>query len=155
MENASKALVMAGGMLIALLVIGALVLMFNQIGDYEKGQHGIKKTTYIVEFNRDFERYLDDNEIIGADVISLINKVIDYNNKAKNGAVNNSIDSNIRMSITISDNMGRVKYVFNEDSVVNLNELIEDSEFKASIFVLNKETVYEKGQIKDIYLKLK
>lgn len=35
MENASKFLLMAGGILIALLVISALVLMFNQIGDYE------------------------------------------------------------------------------------------------------------------------
>ena len=43
MENASKALLMAGGILISLLVIGALVLMFNQIGDYEKGNQGIKK----------------------------------------------------------------------------------------------------------------
>ena len=39
MENASKALLMAGGMLIALLVIGALLLAFNQIGDYEKVNH--------------------------------------------------------------------------------------------------------------------
>ena len=31
MENASKALVMAGGILIALLVLGALLLMFNQV----------------------------------------------------------------------------------------------------------------------------
>ena len=29
MENASKALIMAGGILIALLVLGALLLMFN------------------------------------------------------------------------------------------------------------------------------
>ena len=31
MENASKALVMAGGILIALLVVGALMLMVNQV----------------------------------------------------------------------------------------------------------------------------
>ena len=36
MENASKALVMAGGILIALLVIGALLLMFNQVSDYQR-----------------------------------------------------------------------------------------------------------------------
>ena len=36
MENASKALLMAGGILTALLVIGALILMFNQLGSIKK-----------------------------------------------------------------------------------------------------------------------
>ena len=31
MENASKALIMAGGVLIALMIIGALVLMFSNL----------------------------------------------------------------------------------------------------------------------------
>ena len=79
MENASKALLMAGGILIALLVIGALILMFNQVGSYEKAQDARKKSSQIADFNKDFERYLDDKGITGADVISLINKVLDYN----------------------------------------------------------------------------
>ena len=36
MENASKALIMAGGILIALLVLGALLLMINNLSDYQK-----------------------------------------------------------------------------------------------------------------------
>lgn len=102
MENASKALLMAGGILIALLIIGALVLMFNQIGDYEKGQQSNEKNSQLAQFNLDFERYMDDKGITGADIISLINKVNDYNNKANNGGVNNSVDYSIKMSITIS-----------------------------------------------------
>lgn len=103
MENASKALLMAGGILIALLVIGALVLMFNQIGNYEKSQDESKKNSQLAEFNKEFEKYLDDKEITGADIISLINKVVDYNNKAKNGGVANSVDYDIKMSITITN----------------------------------------------------
>ena len=103
MENASKALLMAGGILIALLVIGALVLMFNQIGEYNRVQDVNKKSSQIAEFNLDFERYLDDKGITGADVVSLINKVVDYNVKAQNGGVENSVDYNIKLSITISN----------------------------------------------------
>ncbi len=33
MENASKALIMAGSVLIALLIIGALILMFNNLSN--------------------------------------------------------------------------------------------------------------------------
>lgn len=100
MENASKALLMAGGMLIALLVIGALVLMFNQIGDYEKGNQGVKKTSEIAEFNIDFIRYTEGN-IKGVDIISLANKVINFN--SKNGILN-SIDYSKKITLNIDVN---------------------------------------------------
>lgn len=100
MENASKALLMAGGMLIALLVIGALVLMFNQIGDYEKGNQGIKKTSEIAEFNIDFVRYTEGN-IKGVDIISLANKIINFN--SKNGILN-SIDYSKKIILNIDVN---------------------------------------------------
>ena len=100
MENASKALLIAGGMLIALLIIGALVLMFNQIGDYEKGQQGIEKTSEIAEFNIDFIRYTEGN-IKGVDIISLANKVINFN--SKNGILN-SIDYSKKITLNIDVN---------------------------------------------------
>ena len=43
MENASKALLMAGGILIALLIIGALLLMFNQISTYKQSESSNQK----------------------------------------------------------------------------------------------------------------
>ena len=36
MENASKALIMAGGILITILVVSLLVLFWNQVSDYKK-----------------------------------------------------------------------------------------------------------------------
>lgn len=103
MENASKALIIVAGMLIALLVIGALLFMFNQIGEYGKTQDNNVKYSQLADFNTDFERYCDDKGIKGTDIISLINKIIDYNTKAKAGGVKNSVDYNVKMSITISN----------------------------------------------------
>lgn len=100
MENASKALLIAGGMLIALLVIGALLLMFNQIGDYEKAQTTSDKVSQVADFNKEFEKYTYDNNIKGYDLISLINKAVDYNKK---DAVDNSIDYNKKITVTISN----------------------------------------------------
>ena len=57
MENASKALLMAGGILTALLVIGALILMFNQLGIYQKSNSQAEKNSQIAAFNRKFEKY--------------------------------------------------------------------------------------------------
>ena len=121
MENASKALLIAGGILIALLVIGALVLMFNQIGSYQQAQDSNQKDSQLAEFNKDFEKYIDDKGITGADVISVINKVIDYNNKANKGGVSNSVDYEIKMSITISGlDTFNSKYAYNNETTYKL-----------------------------------
>lgn len=117
MENASKALLMAGGILIALLIIGALMLMFNQIGDYEKAQSSNEKNSQLVQFNNEFVKYTEDKGITGADVISLINKVIDYNKKAQKGGVTNSVNYDIKISITIKNlNSFNNKYSYNDTS---------------------------------------
>ena len=65
MENASKALLMAGGILIALLVIGSVLLMFNQIGNYRRANTDSEKSSQIADFNKDFVRYADGEEIKG------------------------------------------------------------------------------------------
>lgn len=106
---------------IYLLVIGALVLMFNQIGDYEKAQSKNKKNSQLAEFNNDYERYLDDKGINGTDVISLINKVMDYNKRASKGGTANSVNYDIKMSITVSGlNAFNVKYAYDGTSANSL-----------------------------------
>lgn len=144
MENASKALLMAGGVLIALMVIGLLVLMFNQIGNYQNSQETNKKNSQLAEFNLDFERYLDDKGITGADVISLINKVIDYNTKAKKGGVTNSVDYNIKMSITISNLDGNDKSFNQKYAYSSENNKI----FKASSYTIGNDYSNLSNQLK-------
>lgn len=100
MENASKALLMAGGILIALMVIGALLLMFNQIGDYQKSQSSSVKDSQLAAFNQEFVKYTD-SEIKGTDLISLANKIIDFNNKE---GITNSVDYDKKMTLTIDMN---------------------------------------------------
>ncbi len=100
MENASRALMMAGGVLIALMIIGALLLMFNQISAYQKNNSDSQRDVQISNFNMDFARYSDSKNIKGVDIITLINKIIDYNTRA-NKAENNYVDYNIKMSIEV------------------------------------------------------
>lgn len=101
MENASKALLMAGGILTALLVIGALILMFNQLGTYRKGNTNAEKNSQIAEFNRKFEKYAE-GEINGTDIISLANQVVNYNtSNAKTNSIN--YDKKITVTITLGE----------------------------------------------------
>lgn len=123
MENASKALLMAGGILIALLIISMLLLMITNIGDYQRTKDSGAKATQVAKFNRDFERYTDDDEIKGTDIISLINKIQDYNsiqvsNTSESSGTTNYVDYNIKMSITISGlTKFNEKYIYDEGNI--------------------------------------
>ena len=61
MENASKALLMAGGILIALMIIGALVLLGNNLSSYKNNEQALEKQSQIAEFNDQFEPYNKDD----------------------------------------------------------------------------------------------
>lgn len=122
MENASKALLIAGGILIALIIISLLVVMFTQIGDYQKSQSSGSKESQLAEFNRDFERYTED-EIRGVDLVSLINKIHDYNTKQQaitggTAATDSTyVDYNIKIQLTVSGlNTFNTKYAYSGDS---------------------------------------
>lgn len=78
MENASKALIMAGSILIALMTIGALMFMFDNISGVEKQKNQNAEIDAMLEFNRQFEAF-DTVGLRGTDVLTVINKMKNYN----------------------------------------------------------------------------
>ncbi len=80
MENASKALLMAGSVLIALMIIGALLLMFNNLSSYQEADIQTTREAQVIEFNNQYETYNRKN-VRGSDLYSLLSKVIDYNRR--------------------------------------------------------------------------
>jgi len=78
MENASKALIMAGSILIALLTIGALMFMFDNISGVEKQKNQNAEIDEILKFNRQFEAF-DTVGLRGTDILTVVNKMADYN----------------------------------------------------------------------------
>lgn len=80
MENASKALIMAGSVLIALMIIGALLLMFNSISSYQQTDTESARQAQVVQFNNGYSTYNRKN-VRGSDLYSLLNKAIDYNRR--------------------------------------------------------------------------
>ncbi len=80
MENATRALTMAGGILIALMILGALFLMFNNLSSYQNQNDTSTKSTQIAEFNNQFEPYNKDNLTL-MELHSVYNKVNSNNTK--------------------------------------------------------------------------
>lgn len=80
MENASKALIMAGGILIALLVISLLVMFYGNIKNLMSANYNTDVTEQVAEFNKQYDVYYRDN-LYGSDILSIANKVYDYNKR--------------------------------------------------------------------------
>lgn len=83
MENASKALMIAGGVLIAVLIISLVVFMFTSMSNMFKSEEDVKRTEELNAYNKEYESY-NKKLLRGADIISLINKSISNNKKYDN-----------------------------------------------------------------------
>lgn len=72
MENASKALLIAGGVLIAILIVSVLVVTINIINSNQKAKEQALVTEQLVEFNQKYEAY-NKKALRGTDIITLKN----------------------------------------------------------------------------------
>ncbi len=104
MENASKALLMAGGILIALLILGALIMMFTSLQDYQNSNDARTKNTQIAEFNNQFEPYNKDGLTL-MELKSVYNK-IESNNNQHSKDINGNIDR--KSGYFIDDNIEEI-----------------------------------------------
>lgn len=80
MENASKALMMAGGVLIGVLVIAVLVFAYSQMQNLPLSEEEQLAAEQLAAFNLEYESYNKD-VMYGTDVISVLNKAISNNKK--------------------------------------------------------------------------
>lgn len=79
MENASKALIIAGGMLIAIMVASLFVYLFTSYGKYADDMYDKINRRQITQANNEYTKYegAKDNTIY--DVITVVNKAKDNN----------------------------------------------------------------------------
>lgn len=80
MENASKALLIGAAILFAVMILSLLMIGYQQISSYFSEEHEVAMIEQTTKFNSQFENYNQKN-IRGSDMISLMNKVIDYNER--------------------------------------------------------------------------
>lgn len=80
MENASKALIIAGGILIALMVASLFVYLFTIYGNNAKEMYAKIYENQKTEALNEYTKYEGSNENTIYDVVSVINKAQDNNN---------------------------------------------------------------------------
>ncbi len=105
MENASYALLIAGGILFAILTITLLAAMFNNLSTMQNAKADVERTQELAEWNEQWEAY-NGRYLYGTDVLTLINKAeqnnIDYNSSEYEIIikVNNGDGTNITLDNT-------------------------------------------------------
>ena len=87
MENASKALLMVGGMILAILLISLLVFAWNLFSKYQSSNDQLADIEDVAIFNQQFTNY-DRDDVEGYELISLSNQVIDYNHRKSDTGIN-------------------------------------------------------------------
>ena len=133
MENATRALTMAGGILIALMILGALFLMFNNLSSYQNSNDASTKNSQIAEFNNQFEPYNKDNLTL-MELKSVWNKIQSNNSKNPEYFIETNIDSiyaNIDKDFTSLPEEDKQKRVFGCTNIdYNSEGRINKMEFK-------------------------
>lgn len=82
MENASKALIIAGGVMIAILLLTLFSFVISRIGEYTATIYDNLESSEIDEFNQKFLNY-DGITISFQDVVTIVNLAIENNHTQK------------------------------------------------------------------------
>lgn len=137
MENASKALIMAGSILIAIMVIGLLVYGYGQISDLEQTRADAEVTDTLAEYMRRFEQYnrgQGDQPLYGSEVLSLANLQADYNFMEADRADIGRLEGYSQITITVEIkneitqmNMPRGEHYFSVGTH-DISEILSDYE---------------------------
>lgn len=153
MENASKALIMAGTILIGILLIALLVYFFNSVLGVDKAYKANVSTTRLVEFNTKFTKYNitqkqyeesdEKNYVRIYDIITLGNLAKEFNSSNE---LNETDDEYITISIPKVSGAKNIQ----GNTVEENNELLvrwNDPKYKF-VSISNKIEYSSSGRIK-------
>lgn len=128
MENASKALIMAGGVLISLIIIALLVIFFNNLSDLQNTKLTSEEVEQAAEFNKQYDVYARD--VYGSELLSLANKIVDYNKREADNKGYTKIELEVNFTQALSEKYFTKKIygaedLYNETSNKKNNESLE------------------------------
>ena len=106
MENATKALIMAAGVLMGIVILSLAVYEFTSFGISSKEIHKANEETRLNEFNSQFTKYEGKDDVTIYDVITVANLAIENNSYYE--FLPRSLDQNtgkdLYISVILDDN---------------------------------------------------
>lgn len=118
MENVSKALLIAGSILITIMLLTFFVYLSNNIKTVGQAKQDEKNQEELVKFNEQYEAY-NKSLLYGAEVLTVINKAADNNNK---------------YDVTLPTQMYYINVIVNDKDDNIMTKAILEADNKTSIF---------------------
>lgn len=125
MENASKALLMAAGVLIGVLILTLMVYLFVDFGTISAQIHSQVAQRQVNEFNGQFTSYEGKGEITIYDVITVTNYAKENNEYYKES---NLYDSDYKVEVKLKSSRGTTILTSKEITVDYINKLVQDEQ---------------------------
>lgn len=127
--NLSQAIKLAGGILVALVLISALVYFFSALSPLQTQLDDIKALEQTTDFNKEFEVYQKDI-MYGVDVISVLNKAASYNKAyIEESGYSEDLKNNYLIDIIFEDNI-ELEQTIQTYRIVNNGYRVSEESFK-------------------------
>lgn len=122
MENATKALEMAGSVLIGVLIIGCIVYAYSQLSAIKRDEQTSERVEQAADFNKDYDAYNRD-DLYGSDMFSLANMIENYNIKESDTKYYGKIEIKVKLNTQVINATFFTDLSYNEST---LNEKYRD-----------------------------
>lgn len=155
MENASKALIMAGGILIGILIISLAVYLFTDFGRTAADINDRNASQQLVDFNSKFTKYesYKDNDGNWKTTVYDIVTLAGYA-KENNEYYKESTDEQISVNIVVKDALKNIQRIDNYKYVLIINGnttyLYNDDGVSLRRYKCNSISYNTRGKVKSI-----
>ncbi len=157
MENASKALLMAAGVLIGLMIISLGVYVFTSYSQTSKEIHQKVSEQQLVQFNSEYDVYINRKDLTIYDINTVAGMALEFNLNAMSA----DSEERIKVNVTYSGGPGELKVEKSADLknqmeqlIIKDSALITESNPKLPTYTCTKIEYSEKtGRVSHIYFK--
>ena len=120
MENASRALLMAAGVLLGVMIISIAVALFSSFGDSSANIMSEIEKSQIAEFNSQFTKYYGiENGISSHDVVTIVNLARESNTRYEVNNLNTYSDKSLYIQVDVK-NITNIEKNYTETNLVQL-----------------------------------
>lgn len=123
MENAMKALLIGASLLFVVMVLSLVMMFYGEVSDYYQTESDITHQEQTLEFNKDFENYHRE-QIRGSDMISLMNRIIDYNTTQTYQAGTNYKRIEVTINLVSREAVNQFKYNTDRSSASIIDDIM-------------------------------
>lgn len=147
MENASRALVIAGGVLLSLIIIGVVMFAYRGITSLQKEKDISLSNEQVSKINEQIEKYTKKSVIYGSEVLSICNAIEDYSRKYPESEGYLKISAKIKIKADGKDNDIKECFKDKYDGIQSLkndyNEAIRIRDVNGKTTISNGKTIEE------------